>query len=95
MNKAELVSAMARHMGCSKAEAERALDAFTGCVSTGLRHGEVSIVGFGSFRAARRAARMGRHPRTHQPLSIGPSLGISFRAGKSLKETVTSFRARR
>jgi DNA-binding protein HU-beta len=95
MNKADLVAAMARHLGSTKAEAERALDAFTGCVATGLRQGEVSIVGFGSFRAARRAARIGRHPRTHQPLEIGPSLGISFRPGKSLKDSVSPFRAAR
>jgi DNA-binding protein HU-beta len=95
MNKADLVSAMARHLGSTKAEAERALDAFTGSVASGLRAGEVSIVGFGTFRTAKRAARMGRHPKTHQPLAIGPSLSISFRPGKSLKESVDSFRRKR
>ena len=40
MNKADLVEAIARHLGSSKAEAERALEAFTGSVTAGLKKGE-------------------------------------------------------
>jgi DNA-binding protein HU-beta len=89
MNKAELVDAMARHMGSSKAEAERALEAFTGCVAAGLKaKGEVAILGFGTFRVTRRAARTGRNPKTGEPLQIAASKGVGFRAGKALKDVL-------
>lgn len=89
MNKAELVDAMSRHMGSSKAEAERALEAFTGCVAVGLKtKGEVAIVGFGMFRVSKRAARQGRNPKTGETIEIGPSKGVSFRAGKALKDAI-------
>jgi DNA-binding protein HU-beta len=89
MNKAELVEAMSRHMGSSKAEAERALEAFTGAVAAGLkRDHEVGIVGFGTFRVTRRAARVGRNPKTGEPIQIAASVGVGFRAGKALKDSL-------
>jgi DNA-binding protein HU-beta len=89
MNKAELVEAMSRHMGSSKAEAERALEAFTGCVAVGLKtRGEVAILGFGTFRVSKRAARDGRNPKTGEPLRIPASKSVAFRAGKALKDAL-------
>ena len=95
MNKAELVEAIARHLGSSKAEAERALEAFTEGVSAGLKKGEVAIVGFGTFRTSRRAARMGRNPRTQEPMPIAASVGVSFRAGKALKDMLNKAPAKK
>ncbi|HVG93322.1 MAG TPA: HU family DNA-binding protein [Planctomycetota bacterium] len=89
MNKADLVEAMSRHMGSTKAEAERALEAFTGCVAVGLKtKGEVAILGFGTFRVSRRAARLGRNPKTGEPLQIAASKTVAFRAGKALKDAL-------
>jgi DNA-binding protein HU-beta len=89
MNKAELVEAMSRHMGSSKAEAERALEAFTGAVAAGLKKDhDVAIQGFGNFRISRRAARMGRNPKTGEPIQIAASTGVGFRAGKALKDAL-------
>ena len=34
------------------------------------------------------APRQGRHPRTGESISIGPSSGVSFRAGKALKDAL-------
>ena len=89
MNKADLVESMSRHMGSSKAEAERALEAFTGSVAAGLkRDHEVAILGFGSFRISHRAARTGRNPKTGEPIAIAASIGVGFRAGKALKDSL-------
>ena len=89
MNKGELVEAMARHMGSSKAEAERSLEAFTGCVAAGLKlKGEVGIVGFGTFRISRRAARTGRNPKTGEAMEIGPTKSVAFRPGKALRDVI-------
>jgi len=87
MNKAEVIDAMARHMGSSKAEAERALNAFTETVAEGLiGDNDVAILGFGSFRVSHRKARMGRNPQTKEPMHIPASIGVGFRAGKALKD---------
>jgi DNA-binding protein HU-beta len=89
MNKAELVEAMSRNLGSTKAEAERALDAFTTSVATGIKKDqEVSILGFGTFRISRRSARAGVNPKTGEKIQIGPSIGVAFRAGKALKESL-------
>jgi DNA-binding protein HU-beta len=91
MNKAELVESMSRHMGSTKAEAERALDAFTDSVKTGLRKDqEVSILGFGTFRVSRRSARVGVNPKTGEKIQIAASSGVGFRAGKAVKEMLNS-----
>jgi DNA-binding protein HU-beta len=91
MNKAELIESMSRHLGSSKAEAERALDAFTSSVQAGLQKdpdGEVAILGFGTFRVAHRAARTGINPKTKEPIQIAASVGVAFRAGKALKDAL-------
>ena len=88
MNKAELIDAMARHLGSSRAEAERALDAFVEGVLEGLKKGkeDVAILGFGSFRVSHRKERMGTNPQTKERIQIPASIGVGFRAGKALKE---------
>ena len=87
MNKADVIDAMARHMGSSKAEAERALNAFQEAVTEGLRQdGDVAILGFGTFRVSRRKARMGTNPQTKERMQIAASVGVGFRAGKALKD---------
>jgi nucleoid DNA-binding protein len=87
MNKAEVIDAMARHLGSSRADAERSLDAFVESVLEGLKKGQdVAILGFGSFRVSHRKARMGTNPQTKERIEIPASLGVGFRAGKALKE---------
>jgi DNA-binding protein HU-beta len=91
MTKADLVSAMASKAGISKAAAEKALKAFTESVTEALKKGEkVSLVGFGSFEVAERAARTGRNPRTGQTIQIKASKVPKFRPGRALKESVNS-----
>ena len=71
-------------------------DARAGAVATVLesiqkglkKRGEVSIVGFGTFRVKQRAARLGRNPRTGQEIKIKASKSVGFKAGKPLKTSV-------
>ncbi len=73
----------------TKAEAERAVEAvFDTIVKTMSRGEEVAITGFGTFRVAKRAARMGRNPKTGESIQIKASVKPKFRAGKVLKEAV-------
>ena len=89
MNKSELVDSIAAAAGLSKADAGRALDAFVKSVTKALKKGDtVSLVGFGTFSVRKRAARMGRNPRTGQAIRIAASKNPAFKAGKALKDAV-------
>jgi len=89
MTKDELVTKIAEEAGITKKEAGEALKAFTGSVSGALAKGDsVSLVGFGTFSVADRAARTGRNPQTGATIQIKASKAPKFKAGKSLKEAV-------
>ena len=71
MSKQELVEKMAEKAGLTKADAARALDAFTESVTEALKAGDkVSLVGFGTYATSERPAREGRNPRTGEMLTI-------------------------
>ena len=89
MNKGELIEAVAGAAGLSRADATKAVDAVLDSVTSTLRNGGgVSLVGFGTFSVKARAARMGRNPRTGEPIQIKASNVPGFKAGKALKEAV-------
>jgi DNA-binding protein HU-beta len=89
VNKAELVEAVAKAADISKAAAERALNGALGAITVSLRKGHsVTLVGFGTFSVARRAARTGRNPRTGGEMKIQAAKVPKFRAGKELRGAV-------
>lgn len=90
MTKAELVAKMAEGAGITKVQAEKALATFTCTVSCALRaKDKVSLVGFGTFSALKRAARTGRNPQTGKPLKIAAKTVGKFTPGKDLKDLST------
>ena len=89
MNKAELIEHIAQQAEISKLAAERAVDAMVGAVKSSLKKGQmVTLVGFGTFYAGKRAARTGRNPRTGEALDIKAARLPKFRAGKALKDAI-------
>ncbi|MGB9667747.1 MAG: HU family DNA-binding protein [Thermosulfidibacteraceae bacterium] len=89
MTKAELVSAIAKEAGITKANAEKALNAFIKAITDALKNGnKVTLVGFGTFYVAERAERKGRNPRTREEIVIPGCKVPKFKAGKELKEAV-------
>ncbi|PID88493.1 MAG: DNA-binding protein [Bacteroidia bacterium] len=65
MNKAELIDAMASKAGLTKADAKKALNAFTEVTGDVLKKGDkLTLIGFGTFSVSKREARTGRNPRT-------------------------------
>jgi DNA-binding protein HU-beta len=86
MTKADFVAAVAAKSGLTKADAEKAVNAFTGAVTELLKNGDKLVLpGFGSFSVAARAARIGRNPQTGKELKIAASKSGKFTAGKDLK----------
>jgi len=89
MNKADLIDHVAANADLSKAAAGAAVEAVlsgvTGALSNG---GSVSLVGFGTFSVADRAARTARNPRTGEAIQVAASKAPKFKAGKALKDAV-------
>ena len=89
MNKAELISAGALKADVSKKDAEAVLTAALDTITEALAEGEkVQLVGFGSFELKKRAARLGRNPKTKEAIEISASKYPVFKAGKALKDKV-------
>ena len=89
MNKTELISAIAENSGLTKKDSEKALTATIDAVTDALVAGEkVQLVGFGIFDVKDRAARIGRNPKTKEPIDIPATRTPQFKAGKALKDAV-------
>jgi DNA-binding protein HU-beta len=89
VTKADLVNSIAEKAGLSKADAEKALKAFTDAVTEAMKVGEkVSLVGFGTFSVGERAARQGQNPQTGAKINIPAAKVPKFKAGKALKDAI-------
>ncbi len=89
MNKAELINAVAAATEFSKKDAEAAVNAALEAITTALQEGDkVQLVGFGSFEVKKRAARVGRNPKTNDTIETPASVVPVFKAGKVLKDAV-------
>ena len=92
MNKQELVAAVAKRLGVTKARAAEITELFfapAGLIASELRRGaKVAISGFGTFEVRERAGREGRDPRSGEARTIKASTIPAFRAGKVLKDLV-------
>jgi DNA-binding protein HU-beta len=87
VNKTELIDFISSSADISKAAASRALEATIVAVKTTLKKGDsVSLVGFGTFAVGKRAARVGRNPRTGTSIKIKAARVPKFRPGKALKD---------
>ena len=90
MNKTELINAVAEKAGLSKKAAEAAVNATLSAITEGLKSDEkVQLVGFGSFEVKKRAARIGRNPKTKESIEIPASVVPVFKAGKALKDSIS------
>ena len=89
MNKPELIAAAAEKAGLPKKDAERLLNAAIDTVIAALARGErVQLTGFGTFEVKEREARVGRNPRTKEPVEIPATRTPAFKASKALKDIV-------
>lgn len=88
-NKTDLIDRVHQTIGCTKADAERAVEAIITMITDTLKSGqEVSVAGLGIFEAKTRAGRTGRNPRTGETIQIKSMRVPKFRASKTLKDAV-------
>jgi DNA-binding protein HU-beta len=86
MTKAELIANLAKETKISKASAEKAINAFTDCVTKALKKGgKLTLPGFGTFSLAKRRTR---NPQTGKEIKIPANKVAKFKAGKLLKSAV-------
>ncbi len=89
MNKADLISRVARDTRITKVQAARVIDSMLENITRALKRGDrASLVGFGTFNVSRRRARLGRNPQTGTPITIPARRIVRFTPGKSLKADV-------
>lgn len=89
VKKNQFVQRLAEKKGVSKKEAAEWVDlVFDEITKVMKANDKVNITGFGIFRVADRAARVGRNPQTGEPVNIPAKRAPKFRAGKVLKEAV-------
>jgi len=88
MNKENLVNEVAK-VTRTKKEAQAAEDCIFSAITKSLKKkGAVTLVGFGTFKVAKRKARTGRNPQTGEAIKINAKNVPKFVAGKALKDAV-------
>ena len=89
MNKTEFVAAIAEKAGLSKADAAKAVNAFTEVVVEELKKDEkIQLVGFGTFEVSKRPERQGINPLTKEPIDIDATKVPAFKAGQAFKDAI-------
>ena len=89
MNKAELTEAIIKKTKGTKKGTEDFINAMIDAVKADLKKGgSLQLVGFGTFKVVKRAARTGRNPKTGKEIKIPAKKVVKFTAGKTLKDTV-------
>ncbi len=90
MKQSELIERVAMKGKMTKAEARRMVDLIMGELEMGVKevrgNGSVSIPRLGTFRVTSRAARMGRNPRTGEPMHISAGKSLRLRPAANLRK---------
>lgn len=89
MNKQDLIERVRDVVGCTRADAERAVEAIVDAIVGAVARGEeVSVAGLGIFRRRERKARTARNPRTGETVRVPATRVPKFTPAKAFKERV-------
>lgn len=89
MNKEELVQEVAKRTKTSQKQAAEIINTMMEVVEKSVSKGKkVTLVGFGTFEARKRASRTGRNPQTGKEIQIPAKTVPAFSAGKKFREMV-------
>src|SRR5438876_11020116 len=89
LGRQELSRRIAQQADISQKQAQAALEAMLKTIREALQSGnEVRLVGFGSFKVRRSAARKGVNPRDRQPIQVPAKERVRFFPGKELADAV-------
>ncbi len=88
MTKAELIDRLHKSAGkdLSKKALNDLVDELFALITKSVRKDKRFVYpGFGTFAVRKRAARVGRNPRTGEPVNIAPSKTVAFKPAPNLK----------
>ena len=90
MTKSELIAKLAtRNPNLYLRDIEMIVETIMEEMSEAMERGDrIELRGFGAFSVKERAPRVGRNPRTGEPMTIKASNQPKFKAGKGLKDSV-------
>ena len=87
--KEELVQEVSKKSKVTQKETAEIINALMETIEKTVAKGKkVTLVGFGTFEARKRAARTGRNPQTGKEIKIAAKTVPAFSAGKKFKEAV-------
>ena len=88
MNKGDLVNEVAKVVNTKK-EAQAVVDCVFSTITKALKKKDtVTLIGFGTFKVAKRKARKGINPQTRAEIKIKAKKVPRFVPGKALKDAV-------
>ena len=91
MNKEELVKEISKRTKLSQKQASEIISLTLDTIEKTVAKGKkVTLVGFGTFEARKRAARTGRNPQTGKEIKIPAKTVPAFSAGKKFRELVNT-----
>ena len=89
MTKADLIDEITQHAWLPRRDAELIVETIFASIVDSLRAGDkIEIRGFGSFRIRQREARMGRNPKTGEPVAVKARRVPYFKPSKELRDTL-------
>ncbi|MCU0456611.1 MAG: HU family DNA-binding protein [Bacteroidales bacterium] len=85
MTKKDLVAAIAKDAGLSLKDSGKALNSFVTSVTKAMKKGQrLQLPGLGTFKVAKRSARVVRNPRTGAKLNVPAKKVVKFKAAPAL-----------
>jgi DNA-binding protein HU-beta len=89
MTKSGLAAELAEATGTNKKVAGQFLESLTSIAyREAKKNGEFTIPGIGKLVKQQRKARMGRNPKTGEPMKIAAKTVVKFRVAKAAKDSV-------
>ncbi len=81
INKSILVDKVAEATQLSKKDIKSVIDTLISVTTEEVKKdAEIRLIGFGTFKKAKRAARKGRNPQTGEEIEIAASESLSFKS---------------
>ena len=89
MTKAQIIDAVSQKAELSKKQVVTVLDELAQLAYRNAKDG-FPVPGFGKLVVVERAARMGRNPKTGEPIQIPAKRAVKFRLSKEAKDGVAA-----
>ena len=91
MTKADLIEEVSRAIEMNRKDSEIIVETIFENIVNALRSADkIEIRGFGSFRTRQRKSRVGRNPKTGEPVDVPPKKVPYFKPSKELKDLINA-----